>query len=753
MRRTVAIIAAMNTQLAKFIRRSAAVTPAAFAFSLLTLNSSAQQVGTAFARDRAVPLNAYGVPLTTPRGRPLEYDRLQLQDQEASWIARGGTIDPGPRGGCEGSGVEPEWKWFDMGTGIGDRGLSVADALGSPEVVLACGGAGFYGSRYWQIRRFDSGTGTYQQRFTSPVYEPGIERLVAADFSGDGSAEVFVAAGGVLELWDQATHRKVGEFSCPSGVNALKAADVVPGGALELVLCTSGATQVRAADGALLQSFSAGGADFAVGQMDADRAIEIALSSGAVLDTGAGSTQWTYGDGFGSHVEAGDIDDDGLDEVLFANAWGTAWAIDVDSQLPKWSLSIFNVGATDLADVDDDGQLEFVIGEAQWGHQLIYDTTTRTVEASIHNPEHGTTETLCADADGDGVKEILWGAGFSSTGEDRFFVGDWVTETHKWSSIDLDGPFRAPTIVDLDGDGSDEILTISNESDSGYGSGRMLVFDAETFALQSMSDEVAGGLGWSGTHEVRPVDLDGDGDLEIVVATSRTYDGVIAAYDYDGSTFTELWTILENSTSTAFLDVEAADIDGDGAIEVVASSSNNVYIYDAATQALEWTSPFSLQAMIPEVAIANVDDDPALEVVALASDGDVAVWDGQTQATEALLPLGASTLDLAEQPMGPDVLRFGIGGDLVSYRHDGAAFTEISRVTLSSEAIESVTLRLSSAVFAGIDGTLRLFELGSGMEFWRSCRVYGDAFGDGVAFSDDYLVTSGLYGLVVFSRR
>jgi hypothetical protein len=64
-----------------------------------------------------------------------------------------------------------------------------------------------------------------------------------------------------------------------------------------------------------------GGRDLVFGQLDDDPALEVATTSGHVIDTQTHAVQWQRPEGFGAHLEAADIDGDGRDELIAADAW------------------------------------------------------------------------------------------------------------------------------------------------------------------------------------------------------------------------------------------------------------------------------------------------------------------------------------------------------------------------------------------------------------------------------------------------
>ena len=72
-------------------------------------------------------------------------------------------------------------------------------------------------------------------------------------------------------------------------------------------------------------------------------------------------------------------------------------------------------------------------------------------------------------------------------------------------------------------------------------------------------------------YDVHVADMDGDGDLDIVSASSG--DSTIAWYENDGAA-NPSWTAVDIATSAGGAwDVHIADIDGDGDLDIVSASS------------------------------------------------------------------------------------------------------------------------------------------------------------------------------------
>jgi|GEM_PF-1601299 len=118
-------------------------------------------------------------------------------------------------------------------------------------------------------------------------------------------------------------------------------------------------------------------------------------------------------------------------------------------------------------------------------------------------------------------------------------------------------------------------------------------------------------------------DMNGDGKDDVVVALQ---DGTVRIYD--GPTLQEIRILhIINWLS----DMAVADLDGDGAREIVASNGAGVYVYDGRTGAAKWSVASGGGTSI---AVGNVDADPAPEIVTTTYGGKGYVLSGQTGAVK-----------------------------------------------------------------------------------------------------------------------
>lgn len=686
---------------------------AAGALGLAMMVASAH-AATAPKRRSGPVLNAAGQPLRSPTGQALHY-------QSTSWrVAPPAALRPraedkrlsGPQ-----LGLQPSWNYVAFGANIGGSGLVSATVNGTTEIYAGGSGTTFGPDTYWYaLTKVSNGLGEgLKQVFASEEYGAAMVQLTVAK-AGAGEQRIVVALeDGTLIQYDAATkqikERGAGPCASRGGQQAFAVGDLNSDGIDEFVsVC---ADQTLAVHGPAYTSWTlagVGGTSLAIAQMDDDAAIEVATNAGKVVDTGTKTVQWTRSGGFGAHVIAGDIDGDGRAELIAADAWYWVNAYEVEKKLPKWSLQAeLDIGAIQLADINGDGVKELLLGDGQWGSIHAYDPATLAETGSIGNPEHGVTNILVADVNGDGVSELLWGAGATSTGSDYLYVSTWASKTIEWQNLDLTGPFVGPVAGDLDGDGVPEIVFASWGSEADYDSGRIIVLDGRTLAVRAVSAPVVDNYSWTGLRDLRLADVDGNGRPEILVAADRLYDGALEAYRFTRkNAFVRTAQVIDSETS-GFTSVAAADVEGDGSLELMGGSSGFVFAYDPATGSRKWRSPVQMGGSARDLVVADVDADGTLEFTALASGGMPYVHDGLTHALEAIVDLNGTCMSSVMTAGGSHLLVGDASGQVHEVAYQAGSYVDIRQWQAASAAIDGVTVAANGSAWVGSAGRMRAF--------------------------------------------
>jgi thermitase len=268
----------------------------------------------------------------------------------------------------------------------------------------------------------------------------------------------------------------------------------------------------------------------------------------------------------------GDVNGDGYLDVILGNYKGEVYVFNYKGKLLKgWPQKAYGAisGTPAVADLDSDGYLEIVV--SSWGlGGTCGDTAVGGISIFNHDgtllpgwpkttPSTDSSPAI-ADLDNDGQLEIAV-ANYAFEVNSSIMPGFPVSGTG--GNI-----HSAPAIADLDGDDHLDILF-------GDFNGMKL------FAVKG--DNGTALPGWPVSIPYRifggpiVVDLDGNGDLEVVVST---YGNHLYAWNHDGSLFPGFPLLMgggDNWSTPA-----AGDIDADGRLELISNAGDTpkVFIWD-----------------------------------------------------------------------------------------------------------------------------------------------------------------------------
>jgi len=668
---------------------------------------------------------------------------------------------------------KPLGSYALFGLGPGSGGIQIVDGASGPEIYL--NGSDIW-TPFWHALRYDPDHHGYADRYVSAAigcedYGCGLRRLVRGDVLAREGTEVallhdeFLDDKGLIEIVDEASGLPLLEFELQGELMDGTAADLDGDGLLELLFLIEDGLdnrlEITSGDGtSLLQhpvAQSVYGNHVIVAQLDGDPAPEIATSFGLILDGASFEPEWDAGVA-GWYVAAGQLDTDRPQELVIAQSFGTVWAFDIDLQEERWAFDHFNASALRLADLDEDGLDEVLVGDGQFGGITIYDGDSLVEEGFVQNPDHGITDIQVGDVDQDGELEIVWGSGSASTGTDEFFVSDATTQGVEWRAPTLGGPMVGPGHGDVDGDGRAEIVVAGTRGRFGFQTGPLLVFlDEESLAPLATPQLFSNAT--AEIHDVVLSDVDEDGDDEVVVA-GRDFSGFVRIYDI-GAGFVPSQRMAASADSGAsFRYVQIADADGDGVREVLAASGgestgsqgNRVYAFhpDTGVQLRRSASLGGTFDGLETIAVADLDADGVQEVAALLYRGEVGVFDGRTLATEAILPGSFTALALAN-----DGLLLGtLDGEVRLVSYDGASFTTLYSRDLGERAVTGLSLRPRGNLLVASDGELGLWGRGLVKRLWHT-ENYGPGTGRRVLslVPNKTLLTCGKFAVFTFAER
>lgn len=662
---------------------------------------------------------------------------------------------------------QQSWSFSAMGKFIGKSDIVTADVNGQPEIF--CGGSqdGSGGNNFWYSLRRDPLTGSWTQTHVSSYFEESFtDNLARLDMGrvlpGHGESLVVLRGDGVVEFFDPVTKAMLGTFDTAAYyAKSMDLADLDGDGLEEIIVVYGSWTRIFDSQGNLLGAANYGGVDVVVAQMDNDLQLEIAVTDGEVLDGASLTPQWTWPGGFGLELAAEDIDGDGRAELVAMENWNYIWAFNVDLQLPLWTISVSDPESVRLVDMEDDGNWELLVGDQQFGDVNCYDALSTAHLWTLPTPVEGVSDMLALDVDADGDKEIIWGAGSSSSY--HVYVADWQTGIVQWRSEYLHGPFIGPALGDLDGDNHPELVVVGGMWDGRFLDDRIFVFDALSLDLSAVSPPIASGRSNYGSADVRLFDVDRNGSDEVVLATDRDGGGMIEIYSYSAGTFSLLWTNpLPRPAWSPCRSVAIGDVDLDGDLEVVAgieranfSGDHHLfYVYDHATISEEWRSPEigSNGDSVSRLEIADVDQDGIPEILGMVMEGEVYVYDGATKALESFILGSFTALQTLKVGSKTYLLLGDVDGRVHAYLWNGAVLSEVYRRRLALDPVDGINPGPFGAAWIGAAGQLSLLLPKSGAVLWQSAN-YGATFGTRVVQLPGPLVrfiSSGLFSVTGF---
>lgn len=318
-------------------------------------------------------------------------------------------------------------------------------------------------------------------------------------------------------------------------------------------------------------------------------------------------------------------------------------------------------GGAAVADLDGDGQREIVFGTYYNDERLIALRADGTVLWAV--PSGGgpiDNSVTVADLDGDARPEVVWG----NSQDTRLHVAD-ATGRDRWSKV-IGEVLDAPKAVgDVDGDGRLD-LVVASCGGSGKPSGLRAFVGATGDLLWTASV--------GGCYQSAPLlfDQDGDGLLDVVVST--WFDERVRAFSgRDGRLRWETpiggWTYHAGSFG---------DLTGDGVPDVVLGDySATVWALDGRNGAVLWSRKLADERyLFGPTAMGDMDGDGALEI---AVSGDhLRVFDhaGRERWSKPLAGYATRGPVLTDMDGDgrPDILVAVDGPALAAYRgRDGAA--------------------------------------------------------------------------------
>ncbi|KAM3340450.1 protein DEFECTIVE IN EXINE FORMATION 1 isoform X1 [Capsicum galapagoense] len=316
------------------------------------------------------------------------------------------------------------------------------------------------------------------------------------------------------------------------------------------------------------------------------------------------------------------------------------------------SFDLFRDNFEDLPDNYDYDYDDYLDDDEIWDAENFEEPEHEKLENYVHIDAHVLCTPIIADIDSDGVSEMIVAVSYFFDHEyynneehrkelEDIDIGKYVaggivvfnldTKQVKWTAqLDLstdDGNFRAyiyssPTVIDLDGDGNMDILV-------GTSYGMFYVLDHTGKVREKFPLEMAEIQG-----AVVAADINDDGKIELVTTDSH---GNVAAWTAQG---TEIWE--KHLKSLVPQGPVIGDVDGDGRTDVVVPTlSGNIYVLNGKDGSFVRPYPYRTHGRVMNRALLvdlskRGEKKKGLTIVAMSFDGYLYLIDGPTSCADVV---------------------------------------------------------------------------------------------------------------------
>jgi Secretion system C-terminal sorting domain/FG-GAP repeat len=663
------------------------------------------------------------------------------------------------------SGVMPDWYFGMLGNNLGDAGIIVADLDGNGinDIISS----GMYNTSssspnsFITVTEYSIKEKTFRTKWISRLYFHKITKLQIYDFNNDGIQEIYAGFDdGSIKVYDSKTFAEMNTFYTskripsffdpPNQIDDLEFGDADNDGYIDLVVTNGDTTYYFDSSFKLKSKCPVGAKYFKIGDIDNDHLNEIIYSNGKITQYVKGKNTLKYQfytNNTQTPIALSDINQDGTKDVIYSSQ-DTLNIYDFKNSKNIWTkkwVSKYNqpISKIYLFDYDHDNIEDVFIGNSDYDGVYCLNGKNGVVDFSISDVNYdGVTNIAVADLDGDKDLDILWATGANNSEPDYYFVYDLNSKTRLWQSTHYEGEFTAFDIGDLKNDHQNE-LVIGNYGykNTYYDYPLLIVLNAKDHSIL-WQNEAPDFLRVDNLTSVSIGDINNDGKNELLVGVDQGY---AYTYVYELDSTYAIKRNIQISGMNIVRDMKIADVDQDNENELVVTLgtniigstdpeewNNHIYIFDGKTGSLEWQSKQlgGISSNIGSLCIGNIDNDDALEIVALKykslrDTSCLYIIDGKTHDLIEKKGANYSAVDIADiDNDGKQEIIIGMDNGEISIL-DGSSLTEkkhikTNRKTISALKAYDLNNSNSKQLIFADNYTLNIYDIKDSVIKWGS---------------------------------